>query len=414
MKIVHFADLHLGVESYGHTDPESGLSSRFLDLLASFDYLVDFAVSQRADLVLFCGDAYKNRDPSQTQQREFARRIKRLSESGIPVFLLVGNHDVPNALGRATATEIFETLSVENVHVAGKPSVCCLNTNSGPIQIVALPWLRRSSLLTREESQGLELGQLNQRAQEILTAIIEGHARQLDPAIPAVLAAHVWVQGARVGSEESLTIGQEHVLLPGTVANPAFDYVALGHIHRHQVLVERPPTVYSGSLDGLDFGDEGVDKGFYMVDIKARPSGRKVSYEFHPVPGRRFITIKLEIQADGPAPTETVLTALCQRAGEIAGNVVRLELSLSQETASQIRDDEIRRAAGEAYYFAIAKTVRHEARTRLGGTPVEGITPLKALETYISLRPKEYSATQAKRLLECGGELIGEALGQSQ
>jgi len=83
VKIIHFADLHLGVESYGRIDPESGLSSRFLDFLIAFNQLVDYAIKNKVDLVLFCGDAYKSRDPSQTQQREFAKRIKRLSESGM-------------------------------------------------------------------------------------------------------------------------------------------------------------------------------------------------------------------------------------------------------------------------------------------------------------------------------------------
>ncbi len=79
MKIIHFADLHLGVETYGHTDPETGLSTRLLDFLKALDYLVDYALENSVDLVLFCGDAYKNREPGQTQQREFARRIRRLS-----------------------------------------------------------------------------------------------------------------------------------------------------------------------------------------------------------------------------------------------------------------------------------------------------------------------------------------------
>src|SRR4030042_6938417 len=115
MKIPHFADLPLGVESYGHTDPDTGLSTRLLDFLKALDELVDYAIESKVDLVLFCGDAYKSREPSQTQQREFARRIRRLSTAGIPTFLLIGNHDLPTALGRATATEIFDTLAVANV-----------------------------------------------------------------------------------------------------------------------------------------------------------------------------------------------------------------------------------------------------------------------------------------------------------
>src|SRR5436305_10214186 len=113
MKIVHFADLHIGVENYSRLDPDTGLPSRLLDFLAAFDELVECAIGEQADLVIFAGDAYKSREPSQTHQREFAKRVRRLTQGGIPVFLLVGNHDLPNAISRASALEIFQTLAVE-------------------------------------------------------------------------------------------------------------------------------------------------------------------------------------------------------------------------------------------------------------------------------------------------------------
>ena len=77
MRILHFSDLHIGVENYGRTDPETGLSTRLGDFLASLDQVVDYALAESVDLVLLAGDAYKGRDPSQTQQREFARRLTR-------------------------------------------------------------------------------------------------------------------------------------------------------------------------------------------------------------------------------------------------------------------------------------------------------------------------------------------------
>ena len=76
MKILHFADLHLGVESYGRIDPATGISSRLLDFLSTLDQLVDYALENRVDLVLFCGDAYKSREPSQTQQRIVLKKAK--------------------------------------------------------------------------------------------------------------------------------------------------------------------------------------------------------------------------------------------------------------------------------------------------------------------------------------------------
>jgi exonuclease SbcD len=408
MKIIHFADLHLGVESYGHIDPSSGLSSRFGDFLSSFDQLVDYAIGNSVDLVLFCGDAYKSRDPSQTQQREFARRIKRLSENSITTFLLVGNHDLPNAIGRATTTEIFSTLTIENVHVASRPNIYEIATRSGSIQIVAIPWLRRSAFMGQENARNLNFEELNHKMQQVLTDVINDNIKKLKPELPAILAAHVWVFGARIGSEGTMTIGQEHVMLPSTLANPVFNYVALGHIHRHQVLNEKPPVVYAGSLERIDFGDESDSKGFYLVKIDPdSDSGqRKVSYGFQQVEGRRFITIEVDLLPKDTEPTETVLKAIAKNEGNVKGAIVRLEINLPQELEGRIRDGDIRTALTKAYYLTIVKSVKRESRLRLGERTAEEITPLEALKAYLNSR--NYSQKYTRLLLDYGKKLIKE------
>lgn len=409
MKILHFADLHLGVESYGRIDPVTGLSSRLLDFLFVLDQVIDYTLENKVDLVLFCGDAYKSREPTQTQQREFAKRINRLSTNGIPIFLLIGNHDLPNAIGRATTTEIFDTLTIKNVYVSNRPDVYHIPTNSGTIQIASLPWLRRSTLLTKEESKNLNFDQINQRLQEVLTNIIAASVPKLDPRLPSILAAHVWVSGAQVGSERLMTIGQEHALLLSNVANPAFDYVALGHIHRHQVLSQNPPVVYSGSLERLDFSEEKDDKGFYLVEIEPdKESKRRVSFSFHPVIGRCFLTISAAIKPQDINPTSTVLKAISEHEGNIRDAVVRLNISLPAEVEGQLRDNDIRNALKEAHYFTIAKEVERETRLRLGEWAAEEITPLDALKTY--LESKKVSPERAKTLLQYGEKLIQEQM----
>jgi exonuclease SbcD len=407
MKILHFADLHLGVESYGRIDPETGLSTRLQDFLKAFDQLVDYALENRVDLVLFCGDAYKSREPSQTQQREFARRIKRLSGGGIPVFLLVGNHDTPNTIGGATTPEIFDTLAVNNVYVASKPSLYRIPTGSGTLQIAALPWLRRSTLLTREETKNLTPEQINQRLEQVLTSIIDKYAGELDPALPAILAAHVWVTGARVGSERSMVIGQEPNLLLSNVARPAFDYVALGHIHRHQVLSESPPVVYAGSLERVDFGEEADAKGFVVVEIgpDEEAAKRPVSFAFHPVAAKHFLTISINIEAADTDPTATVLKAIAKQEAEINDAIVRLQVSLPPEAEGQLNDNQVRQAAREADYFNLTKEVEREVRPRLGDTVAEGLTPLEALKKYLETKGG-ISAERTKVLLKHGEKLI--------
>ncbi len=408
MKIIQFADLHLGVETYGRLDPATGLSSRLLDFLAALDQLVDYAIENQVDLVLFCGDAYKSREPTPTQQREFARRINRLAKEGIPVFLLTGNHDLPNAFGRATATEIFDTLAIQKVYVSSRPDVYRIPVRSGELQIVSLPWLRRSALLSKEETKNLNFKEINERLEQVLTNIITANVQKLDPKLPAILAAHVWVVGAKVGSESSMTIGQEHTLLPGSITHPAFDYIALGHIHRHQVVHEKPPVVYAGSLERLNFSEETDEKGFYVVDIEPdeESGGRRVSFHFHQLSGRRFITINANIEPEEADPTLTVIKAITEQASNIGDSIVRLNINLPAELEGTLRDGDIRSALKEAHYFSVARDIKHETRLRLGKLAAEEITPFEALKAY--LNSKKVSPERAKTLLEYGERLIQE------
>jgi exonuclease SbcD len=406
MKILHFADLHLGMETYGSIDPATGLSTRLLDILKALDAVVDYAIKNEVDLVLFCGDAYKNRDPSQTQQRELAKRIKLLSQNNIPVFLLVGNHDLPNAAGRANAVEIFDTLGVDNIYSGSRFDTYKIGTRHGDIQVVALPWLRRSALLSKEEYKDLSIDEVNEKLQEIMTLRLTDLSSRLDPQVPTVLAAHISVSTAKSGSEMSMLVGRDPILLVSNVAQPVFDYVALGHIHRRQVLQQNPPVVYSGSLERLEFGDEDEDKGFYIVDIESGGPPRKVSYDFQRIEARRFLTIKANIAEDDLDPTGTILKALNQRQEEIAGAVVRLQISIPKRSDNLIRDADVYKVVKEAYHVTIGREVRQESRRELQGFESEKLTPLEALKVYLEI--KKVPEERIKVLLEYAENMLKE------
>ena len=403
IRILHFADLHLGVETYGRIDPATGLSSRLSDFLAAFDQLVDYALDNDIDLVLFCGDAYRSRDPSQTYQREFARRIRRLSGNNIQVFLLAGNHDLPNAVGRATSVEIFDTLTIENVKVANAPQTHRIETRKGTIQIVALPWVRYGRLLSREDAKNLSLAQLNKKIEDILTSWLSVQIESLEPHLPAILAGHLAHSEAIVGTEKIMTVGRDYFMMRSNIANPAFDYVALGHMHRRQTIDNPVPVVYPGSLQTIDFGDEDQEKGFYVVELDETAGRRKrlKSYEFHPVAARRFLTINVDANTDNP--TETVLHAIAKN--DVKESIVRLQIKVSAEKEALLQENEIRKALKEAYFIAaLNKEVDREHRSRLGSYPVEGLTPLQALKLYFE--SKKTSKERTQLLLEYGERLI--------
>lgn len=412
MRILHFADLHLGIETYGTVDSSTGLSTRLLDVLHSLDELVDYAIDNHIDLVLFCGDAYKSRDPSQTQQREFARRIRRLSEAHIPVFLLVGNHDLPNAVGRATAVDIYHTLAVEHVYVGNKPGVHRISTNEGIIQIAALPWLRRSALLSREEMKNLSIDSVNEKLQEILTAKVFEAAAEIDTELPSILAAHISISNAKSGSESSMLMGRDPLLLLSNISQPVFDYVALGHIHKGQVLNESPPVVYAGSLERFDFGDEGQEKGFYEVTIDSRSEKKQVSYEFHPVNARRFLTIQADIDIDEPDPTAALVRNIIQYQNDIKDAVVRIQVSVPRKLEGIIRDAEIYKMLEEAYYVVVSKDIKRDEKRDNRLFVSEELRPIEALSKYLEL--KKLSDDHRNILLEYGENLIKEAIGDKE
>lgn len=408
MRILHFSDLHIGVENYGRIDPDTGLSTRLGDFLGSLDQVVDYALTREVDLVLLAGDAYKGRDPSQTHQREFARRLARLSAAGIPAFLLVGNHDLPNAVSRATAVEIFSTLQVPHIYVGGSLQNYTIPTAAGPLQVLAVPWPRRSTMLSRDESRGLSIEEVRREVERRMTGFVEKRAQQLDPHIPAILAGHVTVNGATVGTERSMMLGQDHVLLVSALDRPQVDYVALGHVHKHQVLRrDRPLVAYSGSLQRVDFSEEADEKGFCVVDLDpSAPQGhRLVDFKFEPLEARPFVTIDVSVASGDVDPTAGVLAAIARK--NVGGAVVRVRISLPPEAEPRLRESDIRQALQGAHYVAaISREVSGARRTRLAAEQAEGLRPMDALRLYLESRG--VAPERQTRILLQAEELVEE------
>jgi exonuclease SbcD len=169
IRFVHVADVHIGMDNYGRINPATGMSTRLEDFLGTLDESVDCAIDRHADLYVLAGDIYKTRDPSPTHQRELARRIRRLTNAGIQVVMVAGNHDLPLSPSRATSIDIFSALEVTGVHVARIITKMRIETRNGPVQILAFPWMTRSIALAADEHKGVTIEELNQRMVQMST-----------------------------------------------------------------------------------------------------------------------------------------------------------------------------------------------------------------------------------------------------
>jgi exonuclease SbcD len=325
--------------------------------------------------------------------------MRRLSDAGIPTFLLVGNHDLPAASGRANSLDIFETLGVPNVTVGRQPRVYRIETKAGPIQIAALPWLRRSALLATHQGRSLSADEARRAIQELAAEAIKNAAATLEPGIPAVLAGHVSVEGATYGSERSVLVGEDIVLPRSSIAHPAFAYVALGHIHKHQVLGDDPPVVYPGSIERVDFGEERDPKGFMLVEIE----NNKATFEMRSLPARRFVTIRSRPRS--ALPTEEVIQDV--EKADPANTIARLIVEAEPETDARIDYAAVRRALKEAYAVAgLRREVTRTDRRTTSAQGVEALTVPEALDLY--LKTREVTPERRELLVRYASQLTGD------
>ncbi len=401
IRTVHFADLHIGMENYGQIDPETGLNRRVVDFLDRLDDVVDYALKHEADLVIFAGDAFRTRRPNPTHQREFATRIRRLSEAAVPTVLLVGNHDVPMMEQRASSIEIFATLGVPHVQVAAKPGLLRIETRRGPVQVAAVPYPVRQRLLSREQFRRLSQIELDQAVTDALVHFLAELAEQRDPDIPTVLTGHFSVDTARLGSERGIMVGRDVAVPISALADPAWDYVALGHIHQHQDLNPdaQPPVVYAGSLERVDFGEEKQPKGFCWAEV----TRGHTAWRYVPVKARPFITIRVDVRAE-TAPLEAVAAAVRQHT--LAESVARLVVQLAPEQEPRIRDADLAPLLTDAFFSQINREVDRATRDRLEGLEPEAMTPEHLLERY--LRSKGKSEAALPPYMELGRALFAE------
>lgn len=384
LRLLHLADIHFGMENYGRLDAATGLNRRLLDFARSVHYAIDYALAHGVHLAIFAGDIYKHRDPDPSWQREFALCVKRFTEAQIPVVILAGNHDLPNTIGKAHAVEIFATLNLPGVTVIAQPGMHLLHTAAGQVQVAGLPYITRSFLLTRDEYKDLPIEDINRLLVEKAEEILRLFATQIDPTIPAILTVHGSVANAILSSEQSIMmVGHDPVLPLSVLTNPAWDYVALGHIHRHQDLHQgaQPPVVYAGSIERIDFGEEREEKGFVWVEVDKGQS----TYTFMPTPARRFVTLRVDA-GDGD-PLHSLDQALAER--DIRDAVVRVILTVSEEQADLIDERQIRERLRDAYLIAglVKEATRAPVRSR-DTELTEVLGPLQAVERYIVGHPE--------------------------
>ena len=414
VRLLHFADLHLGVQSGGRLDPSTGLNQRVVDVCDRFDELCAVAETDEVDAVLFAGDAFNNQHPNPTLQALFAARVRRLARSGIGVFLLIGNHDLPRMASLAHPFSIYDALEVEGVVVGDRALVYPVPLRSGGVlQVAALPHFSKHQAMIKLDDPA--------RIDEIVAGTVKKLGEQIDPAQPCVFVGHCHVNQADIGAGQTMFgLSDIEIVLSSLTTDQPFPYYALGHIHKRQVISSSPFVAYPGSLERIDFGEgdritvgeSGVTntrvadpKGYYLFDLVDDGGWRLASEPtFGEVHARRFITIDLG-QVDAKAPMDDIVRRLAYVQHECVDAFVRVHAKLDSADRGRVNVAAVRALFPDSYEVSFALETSSAAQVR-DPRFARRMSEIEALDRFLETR--DDWADDRDELTRLGRELIAE------
>jgi exonuclease SbcD len=211
------------------------------------------------------------------------------------------------------------------------------------------------------------------------------------------------VDRALAGIEEELLVGYTLTFPTDMFVDERVDYVALGHIHKYQVIRKKEPAiVYAGSLERVDFGEEKEDKGFVHV----RLARKSTTFEFKSISPRPFITVDVDV-ADSAVfsdPTDAIVDRLSKFA--LKGCVLRVRYRIGHDRVNEVNEAEILRAARDCLTVRVQpEVVPAESRGRLPDLTESSVTsPMKALSTYLD----EVAPDRKERLMARAQEVMSQ------
>ncbi|WP_225445654.1 metallophosphoesterase family protein [Paenibacillus arenosi] len=281
LRFIHAADLHLDSPLRGLQSLPDVLQERLEQgVFRAWDRLVDLAIQAEADAILLSGDLHDSTHRSLRAVWRLERGMKRLSDKGISVFIIHGNHDP------LTTEDFWSWPSGVTVFGTDKPSSHLIHDRSGkPVAVVTGMSYGQKAVYDNIALQYPEQP--------------ERHVKEYRLQVDSV------VNGDSMSSERLYRIGMLHGTVDGRAEHDpyapcsrgdlirkGYDYWALGHIHKREVIQEQPYIVYAGNIQGRHIKETGA-KGVYVVDVQADGATELV---FHPLDDVRWCDESLSLQ----------------------------------------------------------------------------------------------------------------------
>ncbi len=285
IRVLFFADTHLGFDLPQR--PRIARRRRGHDFFANFERVLEVAVHEGVDFVVHGGDLFfRSRIPAELVQRAFLP-LKRIADTGIPIFLVPGNHErsrIP-----------YQMLALHpRIRIFDRPRTFVEEVGGVSVGFAGFPYYG---------------GDVKDK---FLTLLAETGWHDTKAAIN-LLCVHHCFEGATVGPSDYMFRHTSDVI---QLADIPLDFTAVlsGHIHRHQVLVHdlqgrelATPVLYPGSIERTSFAEIDESKGYLLLEFDLANGSRSslCRWDFHELPARPMLIH--DLQADDNTGTEVEL-----------------------------------------------------------------------------------------------------------
>ena len=307
MRIIHTADWHL-CNRLGRID-------RTADLKQRIERVAELCEEKAADVLLIAGDLFSEYAELEHISDAFSHlhtTFKPFFQRGGTILAITGNHDRDHKINTVqSGMKVAVPFAGEGGILAGgrmylingRAFTSLRGADGNLVQFVLLPYPFPSRYeLAKNDIQSKE--HLHTVLHAKVAEWVQGvpNKEGFDARLPTVIAAHLHVRGSEIHSPYKMNAADD-VLFDFADLNPGWAYVALGHIHKPQLVMNLPNVRYSGSLDRLDFGETHEDHGVLFVEVG--PQGLIGEPERLPIPATPFLTIGLtDVDAELPLLAE--------------------------------------------------------------------------------------------------------------
>lgn len=387
MNIVTIADLQIGESRCGTIDSKTGLHTREMDCLKNIDQSIEYTLEESNKIELFgvLGDIYVDRKPTMVQQREFAKRIVRLSAAGKETIILQGNHDISETDGDNEVihtSSVIQTFNIPHIAVVDEPQVL----HYGDVGVVAMPYVSRKNLNLKTLEETIEY------YRETVSMLRSQTGKQKN-----ICLIHQTVENCTMSAGFRDLSTMDEVIVPLDVFKD-FDITIGGHIHNHQVMQKKPPVLYVGSIDRVDFGEANQQKGFihYNTDSKR--------VKFAKLNAREFLDIRVDVTTDSDELIQDRIVKYIATL-DLNEKIVKLVIRIKDSDIVKVNISALNKILSKSFYLQGVSfdTVRTK-RTR-NEKISESIGIYSALEVFVNSK-SEYKKIKKEMLIE--GKLIIE------